>query len=235
MSFYSKSLNSNSLINVNMSKEKIKITTIAILTLIIFSFVIATYAYQKIEGDKVASHWNAKGEVDGYMPKFLGIFLFPLIFIGLYVLFLVIPKIDPLKKNILQFRKYYDVFILVILLFLFYAFSLTILANLGYSFNMTTMLMPAIGLLFFGMGLFLKKLKRNWFIGIRTPWTISNDEVWKKTHLLGSKLFKLSGVIIFLGIFFQKYFLWFILIPVLISVVWLVIYSYLEYRKIEKK
>ena len=98
---------------------------------------------------------------------------------------------------------------------------------------MTTMLMPAIGLLFFGIGMFMKKLKRNWFIGIRTPWTISNDEVWKKTHLLGAKLFKLLGIIIFFGIFFRKYLLWFILVPVMISVVLLVIYSYLEYRKIE--
>ena len=206
--------------------------TIAIILIIILSFVIAIYAYQTIDGDKVASHWNAKGEVNGYMSKFLGVFLFPLILIGLYLVFLVIPKIDPLKKNIEKFRKYYDIFILAIMLFMFYVFILTLLFNLGYSFNMKTMLMPTIGLLFFGIGMFMKKLKRNWFIGIRTPWTISNDEVWKKTHLLGAKLFKLLGIIIFLGIFFRKYLLWFILVPVIISVVWLFAYSYLEYRKI---
>lgn len=211
-----------------------KKTTIAIILVILLSFVIAIYSYQEIEGDKVASHWNAKGEVDGYMSKFWGVFLFPLMFIGLYSLFLLIPKIDPLKKNIQKFRKYYDIFILVIMLFLFYTFILTILANLSYSFNMTTMLMPAMGLLFFCIGMFMKKLKRNWFIGIRTPWTISNDQVWKKTHLLGAKLFKLLGIIIFLGIFFRKYLLWIILVPVMISVVWLWIYSYLEYRKIER-
>jgi len=212
-----------------------KKTTIVISLIILLSFVIAIYSYQKIEGDKVASHWNAQGQVDGYMSKFWGIFLFPLMFIGLYLLFLLIPKIDPLKKNILKFRKYYDIFILVIMLFLFYIFILTILTNLSYSFNMTTMLMPAIGFLFFGIGMFMKKLKRNWFIGIRTPWTISNDEVWKKTHILGAKHFKLLGIIIFFGIFFQKYLLWFILVPVMISVVWLVVYSYLEYKKIEGK
>ncbi len=215
-----------------MPKETIKKITIAIIVVILLSFVIAIYSYQKIEGDKVASHWNVKGEVDGYMSKFWGVFLFPLMFIGLYILFLLIPKIDPLKNNIQKFRKYYDIFVLAIMLFLFYVFILTILANLGYSFNMTTMLMPTIGLLFFGIGMFMKKLKRNWFIGIRTPWTISNDEVWKKTHLLGAKLFKLLGIIIFLGIFFRKYLLWFILVPVIISVVWLFAYSYLEYRKI---
>ncbi len=190
--------------NITMKK-----TTIAIVLIILLSFVIAIYSYQRIEGDKVASHWNAKGEVDNYMSKFWGVFLFPLTLIGLYSLFLLIPKIDPLKKNIQKFRKHYDVFILVFISFLFYTFILTILANLNYDFDMTTMLMPALSLLFFGIGMFMKKLKRNWFIGIRTPWTISNDEVWKKTHLLSAKLFKLLGIIIFFGIFFRKYLLWF--------------------------
>ncbi len=208
---------------------------IAIIVVILLAFLLAIYAYHAIAGNTVASHWNEKGEVNGYMSKFWGLFLMPIILVGLYVLFLLIPKIDPLKKNIQGFRRYYDLFILGLFIYLLYIFVLTILANLGYQFNITTMILPSVGLLFIGIGSFMKKLKRNWFIGIRTPWTISNDEVWKKTHALGAILFKIIGIIIIAGIFVQKYIIWIIIIPIVIMMVWLSVYSYVIYRKIEKK
>ncbi|OGJ21116.1 hypothetical protein A3K73_08455 [Candidatus Pacearchaeota archaeon RBG_13_36_9] len=207
---------------------------IAIAFMIVLSFIIAAYAYNSIPEDKVASHWNFEGEVNGYMPKFWGLFLMPIISLALLLLFLVIPRIDPLKKNIEKFRKYYDSLILVILLFFFYIFLLTILANFGYNFNMNYALIPALGFLFILIGYFMKKMKRNWFMGIRTPWTISNDEVWKKTHDLGSILFILAGIAVFIGIFFQDYLWLFILLPILIAAIVPVVYSYIIYRKIKK-
>lgn len=209
--------------------------TFAILFLILLSFAVAFYSYEEITADVIASHWNSEGEIDSYMSKFWGLFLFPLILVGVYLLFIVIPIIDPLKKNIEKFRGYYDLLIVIIMLFVFYVFILAIVANLGYSFNMTVMILPVIGLLFVSIGSIMKKLKRNWFIGIRTPWTLSSDVVWKKTHELGGVLFKVVGVLIVLGIFApMKYLLWFILVPVLTMVILLVVYSYLEYRKIKK-
>jgi uncharacterized membrane protein len=208
--------------------------TIAIIIVILLSFLIAGYAYQVIEEDTVATHWDSEGNVNGYMSKLWGLFLLPLISVGIYLLFLFIPKIDPLKKNIQKFRKDFDLFILMILLFLLYISIITTLANMDYVFNMTTMLLPAIGLLFYYIGSIMKKFKRNWFIGIRTPWTLSSDEVWKKTHKLASILFKITGVIILLGIFFPpKYLTWFILIPTFTTVILVVVYSYLEYKKIK--
>ncbi len=122
------------------------------------------------------------------------------------------------------------------MLFLFYVFILIISANFGYKFNITTMLMPAIGILFLYIGFIMKKVKRTWFIGIRTPWTLSNNEVWKKTHRLGALLFKITGIIFFFGIFFSpKYFLWFIIILVFGLIVWLILYSYLKYEKLKNK
>ncbi len=211
-----------------------KKTNILIICVIILSFALAIYSYQTISADRVASHWNFKGEVDGYMSKFWGLFLIPIMSIGLYLLFLLIPKIDPLKKNIEKFRKYYDYLILMIMLFFFYVFILTLLANLGYNFNMTKTMIPAVGFLFIYIGVIMKQMKRNWFVGIRTPWTLSSKEVWKKTHELGGKLFVAAGIIIFLGAFFQEYLFWFILIPVLIAALWPVIYSYILYRKIKR-
>lgn len=210
-----------------------KKTNIAIICIIILSFILSIYSYQTIPGKKVASHWNVKGEVDGYMLKFWGLFLMPIISLALYLLLLLIPKIDPLKKNIEKFRKYYDYFILMLMILLLYIFILTILANLGYRFNMNNTLIPAIGFLLFYIGIIMKKMKRNWFIGIRTPWTLSSDKVWKKTHILGGRLFIISGVIMLIGIFFQKYLFWFILIPILIAAISPIIYSYIIYRRIK--
>ena len=206
---------------------------IAAIALIIISFIISIYFYNLFP-EKIASHWNTSGEVDSYMSKGIGLFLFPIVSLAILLLFLFIPLIDPLKKNIVKFRKYFDWFILLIIFFLFYIYLLTIFWNLGYEFNMNLALIPALGFLFYFIGILIEKSKRNWFVGIRTPWTLSSDKVWDKTHKLGGKLFKISGIIAIIGIFFEKYIIWFVLIPVLISVVWTFVYSYVEYRKLKK-
>ena len=210
--------------------------TIAIFILILLSLITSIYSYQTLETDKIASHWNAEGEVDDYMGKFWGLFFLPIISIVLYLLFLIIPMVDPLKNNIKKFRYHYDWFMFSFILFMFYVSLLTILSNFGYDFNMTTMLMPAIGIWFFYIGSLMKKLKRNWFIGVRTPWTLSSDLVWEKTHKLTSKLFKIVGIIIILTAFLpSRYLIWFILIPVFIILIWVVLYSYLEFKKEKRK
>ena len=181
--------------------------------------------------EKMASHWNFKGEVDGYISRFWGLFLMPFISVVLFLLFLLIPKIDPLKANIEKFRKYFDGFVVLIILFLFYLYLLTIFWNFGVQFSMNQVLPPAFGILFFYCGILIEKAKRNWFIGIRTPWTLSNDKVWERTHKIGGKLFKVVGIIAFLGIIFPNYAFFLILFPVIAVSIFTVIYSYLEYRK----
>lgn len=207
-----------------------KKSNLIIILIILISFAIGVYFYPQIPNE-MASHWNLRGEVDDYMPKFWGILLMPFISLFLFLLFLIIPKIDPLKENIEKFRKYFDWFIILIILFLSYIYLLAIFWNLGFEFNMGRMLMPALGILFFYIGILLKNAKRNWFIGIRTPWTLSSDSVWDKTHQLGSKLFKIAGIITFLGILFPNYVLWTVLIPILTASLYLVVYSYFEYQK----
>jgi len=208
--------------------KKIHIFTLII---IIISFLIGIYLYNLMP-DKVASHWNDKGEVNGYMIKFWGLFLMPIISFALFLMFLLIPKIDPLKKNIGKFRKQFDLFILFIIVFMLYLYALTIIWNLGNQFDMNKSIIPAIGLLFYYAGVLISHAKRNWFIGIRTPWTLSNDVVWDKTHKLGSILFKIAGVIAFIGLFFSDFIIWFILIPVISFSLFTFIYSYFVYKKI---
>lgn len=179
----------------------------------------------------MASHWNAAGEIDDYMSKFWALYLMPFITVLMFLMFLVIPKIDPLKKNIEKFRVYFDWFVLLIIAFLFYIYLLTIAANLGYLFNMTTMILPAIGALFIYIGFLVENAKRNWFIGIRTPWTLSNEKVWNKTHKLGARLFKAVGVLTFIGLILRPYAIWIVVGSALIAGLYPVVYSYFEYQK----
>lgn len=213
----------------NFIKNK-NYTYLIIFIIILISFIAGVFLMPQVP-DQMASHWNASGEVDGYMSKRWGVFLMPLVSIALFLLFIIIPKIDPLKKNIEKFRKHFNRFILLIFIFLFYIHTLTILWNLDCRFNMTNMILPAIGLLFLYIGILLKYAKRNWFIGIRTPWTLSNDKVWDKTHQLGSKLYIISGIIAILSIFIQKYAIWLILVPAIGVAIFLIVYSYVIYQK----
>jgi len=205
--------------------------------IIVLSFILNFYLYP-IMPDQMASHWNARGEVDGYMPKFWGLLILPLTTLGLCLLFITIPKIGPLKKNIQKFRKYYDTLIIIIVGFFFYIYLVTIVWNLGYRFKMNLLMIPAISGLLFYLGILMEKTKRNWFIGIRTPWTLSSDKVWKKTHDVGGKLFKLYAIILLLTLFFEwiliRYFLYVIVLPLISIVIALVVYSYLEYQKVKK-
>jgi uncharacterized membrane protein len=181
--------------------------------------------------DKLAFHWNIKGQVDNYVSKFWGLFMMPLISVGLLLLFVIIPKIDPLRHNIEKFRKYYDYFIVLLLLFLFYIYALTLVWNMGITFNMTQAISPTFGLLFFYIGILVENAKRNWFIGIRTPWTLSSEKVWNKTHKLGGKLFKIAGIIAFFGILSPTYAIIFVFLPVIAVAIYAVAYSYFEYQK----
>jgi len=200
------------------------------LGIISLSFIIGIYLYPQMP-EEMASHWNTQGEVDDYLSKFWGLFLMPVISIGLFLLFTLIPKVDPLKENIKKFRKYFDAFIILIIVFLFYIYLLSIFWNLGFRFNMGRLMLPALGILFYYCGILVENAKRNWFIGIRTPWTLSNEKVWEKTHKIGAKLFKIAGLIAFIGILFPNYAFFFVLIPMLLFSVYTIVYSYFEYRK----
>ncbi len=203
---------------------------IAIGFIIAASFLVSVYFYPLMP-DVIASHWGADGQVDGYMGKFWGLFLMPTISLVMFLLFVFLPKIDPLKENIKKFRKEFDVFLLIIFLFMFYLHGLTIAWNMGARFNMGQFMAPFMGILFFAAGVLMESSKMNWFIGIKTPWTLSSEKVWNKTHKLGGMLFKISGIFAILGFVFPEYAIWLIIVPVIVSSIYSILYSYLEYRK----
>lgn len=208
-----------------------KLTTILVLILIAAAVIAGALFWNQLP-EQMASHWNENDQVDGYIAKFWGVWMMPLVTLGMYALFLIIPAIDPLKANIAKFRGVFNLFILLITAFMLYVHGLTLAWNLGYEFRMSAAMLPFMGILFIFIGYMLRQAKRNWFIGIRTPWTLSSDFVWDKTHQLGSILFIASGVLAFAGSFFGgSTALWLTLLPVLGSALFLMVYSYVLYQR----
>lgn len=201
-----------------------------ILTLILISIAISLIFYHYMPA-QIASHWDINGEVNGYLPRFWGVFIIPIMMIVLACLFILIPYIDPLKKNIHLFIKDYYNFITFFILFLLLIHIQVILWNIGIKLKINIILPIFMAILFYYIGNILPKLKRNWTIGIRTPWTLSNDKVWNKTHIFGAKVFKIIALITLLALFFPKYVLWFIFLPIIIGSIITVVYSYIIYKQ----
>ena len=208
-----------------------KLTSIIVLTLIAIALIAGLSLWNQLP-DQMASHWNANDQVDGYISRFWGVFLMPLITLGMFVLFLVVPGIDPLKANIAQFREAFNLFIALMVAFMLYIHGLTLAWSLGYQdFKMSAAMLPFMGILFIAIGYLLRQAKRNFFIGIRTPWTLSSDTVWDKTHRLGSILFMVSGAFAIIGGFFGGMAaFWLMFVPLIGSSLFLMIYSYILYR-----
>ncbi len=210
---------------MNMSKSEIIIVGLALL-----SFAIGVYYYPQMP-EQMASHWNARGQVDDYLSKFWGLFLIPITLVGLALLFMAVPRIDPLRENIEKFRKYYDGFVILFMIFMICVYLMTILWSIEIRISPNLFLPIAAGIMFIGAGILVENTKQNWFIGIRTPWTMSSESVWDKTHRMGGKLFKIAGAISIVGILFQSYAVYFVLVPAILVAVYTVVYSYVEYKK----
>lgn len=204
---------------------------VAIIALIAISFAISMYAYPMLP-ESVASHWNAAGEADGHMPAIWGAFLMPALSVALFLLFLAIPVIDPLRANIEAFKKDYYRFILVMLLFIFAVHAQSLLWNMGTMLSFRLTMPILLGGLIFYLGDFLGKAKRNWFIGIRTPWTLSSDAVWEKTHRLGSRLFKAAGIASVASILLPADGMVIVVALIIGAAVATMVYSYMAYREL---
>ena len=203
------------------------------LFLILVSLILSIYFYPSMP-DKMASHWNSSGEVDGFMSKNFVLFLFPVISLFIGLLLMYIPRIDPLKQNFKSFEKEYDLFVLTFLVFFISIQLFVIYWNLGYHRDIRLIISMSLSILFIVIGLMLKKTKRNFFVGIRTPWTLSSDVVWDKTHKIGGYLFILLGFIFAFSLFLKEFSIHIILSSIFIVIVSLFIYSYIIFKRLKK-
>lgn len=201
------------------------------LVLVLIALGVSLSFYNRLP-EQMASHWGLNDQPNGTMPRIWGVLIVPLISLGLLALFLVIPSIDPLKANIAKFRNEFNAFIVLLVAFLVYVHFLTLVWNLGYqNFKMSQAILPGVGVLFIFVGFLLRKAKRNFFIGIRTPWTLSSDRVWDETHRVGSWLFIAMGIVTLFTFFLGGAGLWVMLAAIFIAVIIPVVYSYVLYRE----
>ena len=219
-----------------MKTIQTKLTGIRILPpiIILITMGIGLYFYPQMP-EQMASHWNINGQADGYMSRFWGTFLLPIINLVMYLLFLVIPYMDPKRQNIEKFRKYFNTFIVLMLVFILYLYVMTIIWNFGTSFNFNQWITPPFAALFYYTGILLEHAEMNWTIGIRTPWTLENPKIWDKTHKLGGILFKASALICLFGIILPGITMWLVIIPVIGTAFFTMGYSYWLFLKEKSK
>lgn len=177
------------------------------------------------------THWNVLGEADGFGPSWFAAFLIPAMMALVLLLFVVIPKIMVFKKNFAGFEKQYWILGYAIQLFFLLFYAITLLPNYGFEFNFSQLFMLPMAMLFITIGVLLPSFKRNFFVGIRTPWTLANDTVWKKTHVLGGKLFLLAGFALLVSLPFPRAIFFVLFAGIIIAVAGTIIYSYVEFRK----
>jgi uncharacterized membrane protein len=155
---------------------------------------VATLAVFRALPAEVPTHWNLRGEVDDWMPRWPGAFVAPLIATLIVGLMLALPRIDPRRVNVAHSTS--DRVLMTNLVVLFFALlHVTATASaLGYPVDESGWMMGGLGLLFVGMGNYLPRIRSNWWLGIRTPWTLDSDRVWRETHRLGGRLFVAGGL-----------------------------------------
>ena len=213
---------------MNIKKE------IPLLIIVLIPFVYLAYIWSSLP-EIVPTHWNYKGEIDDWGNKSSLIFITFLLSGLTYILFTVIPFIDPKKRIQAMGNKYHNLKFLMVLfmsalaVFIIYSVKEQSITNPSF-------IILAMGILFMLLGNYMKTIKANYFIGIRTPWTLEHESVWKSTHKLAGKIWFVGGLAIvisslttnqdFNGVFFISVTILLALIPI--------VYSYLEYRKLKK-
>lgn len=204
------------------------------LLILLTSIFLSVYFYP-ILPDQMASHWNAQGVADGYSSKLTNVLMFPILQCIFSILFFFIPKIDPKKENIKEFENTFHIFIYAFMSFMTLLQLQVFLWNTGTKISMNTVMPILMGLLFIVVAQLVSKAKQNYTIGIRTPWTLSSEKVWNKTHKLGGKLFLICGILSIFSFLLPEYTYIVVLASVILSTIIVFAYSYIEYKKESRK
>ena len=216
--------------------NKIRSNPIMLIILLVVCAV-AVYAYVKLPGDgRYPVHWSFDGQPDRYGSKLEAVSIGPIISIMIYVFAVVLPAVDPKKKNYERFKREYLLLMQVIMGAMAMIYIMTIMAAFGRQVNITLWINAMVGVLFVIIGNYMGRIKQNWYMGIKTPWTLSDERVWNKTHRFGGRIFVIMGAIFVLNAldgFITNWIVFFILLfGLTLSPV---VYSYILFRKLESR
>lgn len=182
---------------------------------------------------RVPTHWNAQGQINGYMSPQWAVAT-PMIIIAVVALFTVLlPAISPQGYGIKPFVVVYSIIMLAVQVLVLIVALGVLLNAAGYAVRMPLVCMLTVGALFMVMGNYMGKLRKNFFVGIRTPWTLASDAVWERTHRMGGWLFMLAGLAL-VAIAFTGNSATLMIVVIVAAAVIPSIYSYVAYRRIEK-
>lgn len=191
----------------------------------------AVFLYPSLP-DQIPTHWNIDGQVDSTMARPWGVIIMPLSAVLVFLLMKVIPAISPRGFRTEQFTGVLNIFTVALVGFMSGVALLVLLEASGRNVYINEMIFGGVGLLFIVMGSYLGKVRKNFFVGIRTPWTLASDEVWERTHRFGGRVFVMSGFFLFLNAFVRFPVRWLVGVIIIAALV-PVIYSYYLYRRIE--
>lgn len=200
--------------------------------LIVAAAVIASAVVYPSLPDRMPTHWNLQGEVDGWSGRTWGAWMIPLMILFLWGLMRWLPSIDPRGSNYVKFGGAFEAIMLAVMLFMLGVHAVILRDALGYPVAVERVIPVGIGILFVVIGNLLPRARPNWFVGIRTPWTLSSDRVWEKTHRMGGRLFVVGGILIAAaGLFLGDSLPWVPGVVIAVCALGAVVYSYIEWRK----
>jgi uncharacterized membrane protein len=172
------------------------------LIILIVVCAVAVYAYVKLPADgQYPVHWSFSGQPDRYGSKVEAVSMGPVVSVLIYVLAVVLPGIDPKRRNYERFKNEYILLMQVIMGFLAAVYIISIMAAFGRQVSITLWVNAMLGVLFMVLGNYMSRIKQSWFVGIKTPWTLSSEKVWDKTHRFGGRMFVILGLIFVINAF----------------------------------
>jgi uncharacterized membrane protein len=200
--------------------------------LLVVAAVAASVLYYPRLPETMTTHWSLSGEPNGFSSRLVGAWIFPVIMAVLWLILRAIPHIDPRKANYEKFSGMYEALVVLILAFMLGMHIVLLLAATGVPIRMDRIVMPGVGVFIAIMGILIPKAHPNWFVGIRTPWTLTSDLSWERTHKIGGTLFVMLGVLMVASSFLApETAIWILVAAALGITVFLFAYSYQVWKE----
>ncbi len=200
--------------------------------LIVVTAFVATAVVYPVLPETIPTHWSVEGEANGWSSRMWGALMIPVFLLGMWAMFRFLPAIDPRGRNYAKFGGAFEGIMISLMLFTLGLHLIVLRAALGYPVEMRRVLPIGVGVLFIVIGNLLPRARPNWFIGLRTPWTLSSDRVWEKTHRFGGRVFVAGGVLMILAALVSAQWAHVVLFTVvLLCSAGAFVYSYLEWKR----